>query len=154
MKTYILWLLALIPSYLTASYSFAAGTAIVLPGLHQPAIDLDNSPMSERDVIDWEITNNDIVFGSYADKSDNERITAIGYMYNQKLELNSGWLENDLRNNAALNGVNFEDFFLHFSEDTVIAEVDKTHGENTLLNRKPMIAVSYTHLTLPTTTSV
>lgn len=99
--------------------------------------------MSERDVIDWEITNNDIVFGSYADKSDNERITAIGYMYNQKLELNSGWLENDLRNNAALNGVNFEDFFLHFSEDTVIAEVDKTHGENTLLNRKPMI-VGYT----------
>ncbi|PMH32205.1 hypothetical protein BCU71_01230 [Vibrio lentus] len=143
MKTYILWLLALIPSYLTASYSFAAGTAIVLPGLHQPAIDLDNSPMSERDVIDWEITNNDIVFGSYADKSDNERITAIGYMYNQKLELNSGWLENDLRNKAALNGVNFEDFFLHFSEDTVIAEVDKTHGENTLLNRKPMI-VGYT----------
>ncbi|MCC4782983.1 hypothetical protein CSB62_20085 [Vibrio splendidus] len=143
MKTYILWLLALIPSYLTASYSFAAGTAIVLPGLHQPAIDLDNSPMSERDVIDWEITNNDIVFGSYADKSDNERITAIGYMYNQKLELNSGWLEDDLRNNAALNGVNFEDFFLHFSEDTVIAEVDKTHGENTLLNRKPMI-VGYT----------
>ncbi|PML47508.1 hypothetical protein BCT35_19255 [Vibrio lentus] len=143
MKTYILWLLALIPSYLTASYSFAAGTAIVLPGLHQPAVDLDNSPMSERDVIDWEITNNDIVFGSYADKSDNERITAIGYMYNQKLELNSGWLENDLRNYAALNGVNFEDFFLHFSEDTVIAEVDKTHGENTLLNRKPMI-VGYT----------
>ena len=143
MKTYILWLLALIPSYLTASYSFAAGTAIVLPGLHQPAIDLDNSPMSERDVIDWEITNNDIVFGSYADKSDNERITAIGYMYSQKLELNSGWLEDDLRNNAALNGINFEDFFLHFSEDTVIAEVDKTHGENTLLNRKPMI-VGYT----------
>ncbi|MEZ9997078.1 hypothetical protein AB4428_02040 [Vibrio lentus] len=143
MKTYISWLLALIPSYLTASYSFAAGTAIVLPGLHQPAIGLDNYPMSERDVIDWEITNNDIVFGSYADKSDNERITAIGYMYNQKLELNSGWLEDDLRNNAALNGVNFEDFFLHFSEDTVIAEVDKTHGENTLLNRKPMI-VGYT----------
>ncbi|MDN3628908.1 hypothetical protein [Vibrio lentus] len=143
MKTYILWLLALIPSYLTASYSFAAGTAIVLPGLHQQAVDLDNSPMSEREIIDWEITNNDIVFGSYADKSDNERVTAIGYMYNQKLELNSGWLEDDLRNNAALNGVNFEDFFLHFSEDTVIAEVDKTHGENTLLNRKPMI-VGYT----------
>ncbi|MEZ9246061.1 hypothetical protein AB4179_17630 [Vibrio lentus] len=143
MKTYILWLLAFIPSYLIASYSFAAGTAIVLPGLHQQAVDLDNSPMSEREIIDWEITNNDIVFGSYADKSDNERVTAIGYMYNQKLELNSGWLEDDLRNNAALNGVNFEDFFLHFSEDTVIAEVDKTHGENTLLNRKPMI-VGYT----------
>ncbi len=29
-------------------------------------------------MVDWEITNNDIVFGSYADKFDNERITAIG----------------------------------------------------------------------------
>ncbi len=143
MKTYILWLLALIPSYLFASGSFAAGTAIVLPGLHEQGVDLSDSPMSERDVIDWEITNSDIVFGTYSDKADNEQITAIGYMYNQKLEMNSGWLENDLRNSTELNGTNFEDFFLHFSEDSVIAEVDETHGENTLLNRKPMI-VGYT----------
>ena len=142
-NSYILWLLALIPLYLITSASFAADTAIVLPGLHQQGVDSSGFPMSQHDVIDWEIANNDLVFGSYADKVDNKRVMTIGYMYNQKLELNSGWLENDLRNNAELHGVNFEDFFLHFSEDTVLAEVDNTHSENTLLNRKPMI-VGYT----------
>lgn len=139
MKTYISGLLALIPSCLIAGYAFAVGTAVVLPGQHEAGVDLSGSPLSANVVIDWEITNSDIVFGAYADKADNERATTIGYMYNQVMAMNSGWLENDLRNQAELEGLNFEDYFLHFSEDTVIAEVDKTHGEKTLLNRKPMI---------------
>ncbi|WP_186171821.1 hypothetical protein [Vibrio chagasii] len=143
MKTYILWVLALIPSYLVASHSFAVGTAVVLPGQHEPGTALDGSPLSADDVIDWEIANSDIVFGAYSDITDNQHATTIGYMYNQAMAVNSGWLENDLRNQAELDGINFEDYFLHFSEDTVIAEVDKTHGENTLLNRKPVI-VGYT----------
>ncbi|MFA0554184.1 MULTISPECIES: hypothetical protein [unclassified Vibrio] len=139
MKTYISGLLALIPSCLIAGYAFAVGTAVVLPGQHEVGVDLLGSPLSTNAVIDWEISNSDIVFGAYADKADNERATTIGYMYNQVMAMNSGWLENDLRNQAELEGLNFEDYFLHFSEDTVIAEVDKTHGEKTLLNRKPMI---------------
>lgn len=143
MKTYILWVLALIASYLVASHSFAVGTAVVLPGQHEPGTALDGSPLSADDVIDWEIANSDIVFGAYSDIVDNQHATAIGYMYNQAMAVNSGWLENELRNQAELDGINFEDYFLHFSEDTVIAEVDKAHGENTLLNRKPVI-VGYT----------
>ncbi len=143
MKTYISGLLTLIPSCLIAGYAFAVSTAVVLPGQHEAGVDLSGSPLSENAVIDWEISNSDIVFGAYADKADNERATTIGYMYNQVMAMNSGWLENDLRNQAEVEGLNFEDYFLHFSEDTVIAEVDKTHGENTLLNRKPMI-VGYT----------
>ncbi len=139
MKTYISGLLTLIPLCLTTGYSFAVGTAVVLPGQHEAGADLSGSPMSMNAVIDWEITNSDIVFGAYADKADNERATTIGYMYNQVMAMNSGWLEDDLRNQAEIEGLNFEDYFLHFSEDTVIAEVDKTHGEKTLLNRKPMI---------------
>ncbi|CAK1863991.1 hypothetical protein F0248_10240 [Vibrio crassostreae] len=143
MKTYISGLLTLIPSCLIAGYAFAVSTAVVLPGQHEAGVDLSGSPLSENAVIDWEISNSDIVFGAYADKADNERATTIGYMYNQVMAMNSGWLENDLRNQAEVEGLNFEDYFLHFSEDTVIAEVDNTHGENTLLNRKPMI-VGYT----------
>ncbi len=143
MKTYILWVLALIASYLVASHSLAVGTAVVLPGQHEPGIALDGSPLSADDVIDWEIANSDIVFGAYSDIADNQHAITIGYMYNQAMAVNSGWLENDLRNQAELDDINFEDYFLHFSEDTVIAEVDKTHGENTLLNRKPVI-VGYT----------
>ncbi|UTZ39611.1 hypothetical protein HB763_24100 [Vibrio campbellii] len=117
--------------------------AIVLPGLHEQGIDLQDAPVSAAAALEWELVNADVVFGVYENKSDNERVNAIGYMYNQKLELNSGWLENDIRNQAEINNIDYEDFFLHFSEDTILAEVDSSHGENTLLNRKPMI-VGYT----------
>ncbi|UTZ24574.1 hypothetical protein [Vibrio campbellii] len=117
--------------------------AIVLPGLHEQGIDLHDAPVSAAAALEWELFNADVVFGAYENKSDNERVNAIGYMYNQKLELNSGWLENDIRNQAETNNIDYEDFFLHFSEDTILAEVDSSHGENTLLNRKPMI-VGYT----------
>ncbi|MHA2879258.1 hypothetical protein ACXZ7R_23065 [Vibrio campbellii] len=118
-------------------------TAIVLPGLHEQGVDLQDAPVSAAAALEWELDNADVVFGAYENKSDNERVNAIGYMYNQKLELNSGWLENDIRNQAEANNIDYEDFFLHFSEDTILAEVDSSHGENTLLNRKPMI-VGYT----------
>ncbi|WP_234496454.1 hypothetical protein [Vibrio maritimus] len=121
----------------------SANTAIVLPGLHENGVDLSGSAVSSQDVIDWEINHSDLVFGSYAGTADNQRTQAVGYMYNQKLEMNSNWLEHELREKAEQQGIDFEDLFLHFSEDTVLAEVDKTHGENTILNRKPMI-VGYT----------
>ncbi|WP_045496040.1 hypothetical protein [Vibrio hyugaensis] len=142
MKPYRFALLAL-GSLSLLSPTIWASTAVVLPGLHEQGIDLQDTPVSAAAAVEWELDNADVVFGAYQNKSDNERVNAIGYMYNQKLELNSSWLENTIRNQADLNGIDYEDYFLHFSEDTIIAEVDKTHGENTLLNRKPMI-VGYT----------
>ncbi|KAB1458249.1 hypothetical protein [Vibrio panuliri] len=120
-----------------------AGSALVLPGLHEPSLDLQGRTLSAQDVIEWEIEHSELVFGAYPSRSDNERTQAVGYMYNQKLELNSGHIENQLRHYAEEHDVDYEDFFLHFAEDTIIAEVDPSHGENTLLNRKPMI-VGYT----------
>ncbi|CAM4200029.1 hypothetical protein [Vibrio agarivorans] len=130
-------------STLTVSLSLQAGTAIILPGLHEESQDLDGNSMSAAEVIDWETENSDIVFGSFAERHFNEQVQAVGYMYNQKLDVNGGWLEDSLRNDALLKGVDYEDYFLHFSEDTILAEVNSTHGENTLLNRKPTI-VGYT----------
>lgn len=129
-------------SLLSAPMTWAA-TAIILPGLHEQGVDMQDTPISAAAAIEWELENADVVFGTYPNKADNERVKVIGYMYNQKLELNTGWVENDIRNEAELNGIDYEDYFLHFAEDTIIAEVDETHGENTLLNRKPMI-VGYT----------
>ena len=120
-----------------------ANYAIVLPGQHEQGNNLQGSVVSADNVIDWEIDNSDLVFGAYGNKSDNEKANSIGYMYNQKLELNSGALEDEIRNTAEKNNIDYEDFFLHFSEDTILAELDTTHGENTLLSRKPMI-VGYT----------
>ncbi|MFA0310513.1 hypothetical protein BH581_05585 [Vibrio splendidus] len=120
-----------------------ANYAIVLPGQHEQGNNLQGSAVSADKVIDWEIDNSDLVFGAYGNKSDNEKANSIGYMYNQKLELNSEALEDEIRNTAEKNNIDYEDFFLHFSEDTILAEPDLTHGENTVLNRKPMI-VGYT----------
>lgn len=120
-----------------------AGIAIVLPGLHEDGYDLQNNTISSADVIDWEITNADIVFGAYENVAYNSRVRTLGYMNNQILDFNPQWREDAIRNTAELNGVDYEDFFLHFSEDTVLAEVDPYYGEDSILNRKPLI-VGYT----------
>ncbi|NLS12685.1 hypothetical protein HGP28_07170 [Vibrio sp. SM6] len=116
-----------------------AQSVLVLPGAHEPGTDIEGRALSATEVLDWELQTSELVFGQYSSRELNEQTTAIGYMYNQKLEMNSGWLEHELRVDAQQSGHNYEDYFLHFSEDTVIAEVDSTHAENTVLNRKPMI---------------
>ncbi len=147
MTKYTLWLFTLMPlspvGALEGSAAPSAGTAVVLPGLHQTSTDLSGQPLSEQEVIDWEIDHSNIVFGSYAERSDNERVSSVGYMYNQKLEMDGGWQEEKLRVAAELAGIDYESFFLHYAEDTIVAEVDTQHGSNTSLNRKPMI-VGYT----------
>lgn len=125
-------LLALPFTCLVSSNTSLASYTIVLPSQHENGFNLHGSPLSAREVIDWEVNNSDLVFGAYADKNDNESVSAIGYMYNQKLDLNSGELENEIRNAAERNGIDYEDFFLHFSEDTILAEPDTSHGANTL----------------------
>ena len=42
-------------------------------------------------------------------------------MYNQKLELNSGLLEDEIKEIAERYDIDYEDFFLHFSEDAMRA---------------------------------
>ncbi|CAH6853170.1 conserved hypothetical protein [Vibrio chagasii] len=125
------------PNIIWANYT------IVLPAQHEQGIDLQDNDISAHDVVDWELNNSDLMFGANAEPSLNTKVQAVGYMYNQKLELNSGPFENEIRDIAERYGIDYEDFFLHFSEDTTLAEPDPTHGENTLLNRKPML-VGYT----------
>lgn len=127
----------IIPNITWANY------AIVLPGQHEQGIDLQGNEISAHDVTDWEINHSDLIFGANANQNLKTNIPAVGYMYNQKLELNSGPLEDEIREIAERYGIDYEDFFLHFSEDTILTEPNPTHGENTLLNRKPML-VGYT----------
>lgn len=139
-KHFNLLISALSFTLLALQNASSANYTIVLPNQHEQGFNLQGASVSANDVVDWEISNSDLVFGAYADKSTNEKANTIGYMYNQKLELNSGELENEIRNTAEQNSFDYEDFFLHFAEDTILAELDTTHGENTILNRKPMIA--------------
>ncbi|PMH41391.1 hypothetical protein BCU68_15640 [Vibrio sp. 10N.286.49.B3] len=132
--------LLILPLLISNSLFANTGTAIILPSQHELSQDMQGNQMTAKQVIDWEVKHSDIIFGAYTNRKTNQQTNTTGYMYNQKLDVNNGELENDIRNFAQLNEVDFEDFFLHFSEDTILAEVNKAHGENTLLNRKPMIA--------------
>ncbi|MDR9826216.1 hypothetical protein RCJ22_11405 [Vibrio sp. FNV 38] len=143
MKPLIWFVLPMISTSVAAEQTPSPGRALVLPGFHEQGSSMDDTLLTKQEVILWEQDNSDVVFGSYKTKEENLRVKAVGYMYNQKLEMNSSWLENDLRNYADQHNIDFENFFLHFSEDTILAEVDQSHGEQTLLNRKPMV-VGYT----------
>jgi hypothetical protein len=118
-------------------------TAIILPGLYEDGLTLNGTPLTAQEVKEWELANSGLVFGSYPEFADNLRATTVGYMYNQKLEVNNGWLEHYLRTHAKNNHYNYEDHFLHFAEDTILGEVNTTHGANTMLNRRPQI-IGYT----------
>ncbi|MCW0469442.1 hypothetical protein OH492_11825 [Vibrio chagasii] len=82
MKTYILWVLALIPSYLVASHSFAVGTAVVLPGNMSPAL-LDGSPCL-RMMLSIGRSLTATLYSALIQTSLTTSIaTTIGYMYNR-----------------------------------------------------------------------
>lgn len=128
---------------LALSFNVSASTAIVLPGLHESGYDLNGNVISAEDVINWELSNTDIVFGEFNDPANNARASTLGYMYNQILDFGMQPRENAIRNAAQAQGIDYEDLFLHFSEDTVLGETDPYHGSNTILNRKPLL-VGYT----------
>lgn len=121
----------------------SVGASFVLPGPHIHGLDLDGNVLDASQVLDWEIDHADIIFGSFGNPIDNSRVDTLGYMYLQKLEANAHHVEDDLRNIAEESGYDYENFFLHFSEDTILAEVKRSHGNKSVYNRKPMI-VGYT----------
>ncbi|WP_461535701.1 hypothetical protein [Spongorhabdus nitratireducens] len=120
----------------------SAGTAWVLPGIHEAPTD----PSTRADfpdgesVFQWELKHADRSLGDGYDPERDIPIPVIGYMYNQKLEFNSGRYELELRDRMESNGMDYEDAFLHFSEDTVLVENDPYSGSKTALNQVPPVA--------------
>ena len=68
----------------------------------------------------WELQNADLAFGADYGVANNKRLVVTGYMYNQMLSYDPTDLEMSLKMRAlnSTNGVNYEDFFLHFKDDT------------------------------------
>ncbi len=120
----------------------SAGTAWVIPGVHEAPTDpatASRFPDAES-VFQWELTHADRVLGDGYDPERDISIPVIGYMYNQKLEFNSGSFELELRERMESKGLNYEDAFLHFAEDTVLVEHDPASASQTALNRVPPVA--------------
>lgn len=118
----------------------STGAAWVLPGGWQAPTDratLRGLPDAAA-VREWEIEHADVSFGGDYGTEGNARIDTISYMYNQKLDFSQGALEQWLRRRAG-SGEAYEDDFLHFAEDTVLAVANPSHASRTPFGRRPWV---------------
>lgn len=112
----------------------SAKTAWVIPGNYSAPTSpdyLSQFPDSES-VRQWELQHADLILGgdpgSLPANNNQPSPYVYGYMYNQKLEFNPGWLEMNLRQRAERAGDDYESLFLHFAEDTWLRVADPDDG--------------------------
>lgn len=127
--------------YASADADFpSTGAAWVLPGGWETPTDrrtLRTLPDAEA-VRAWEVSHADVAFGGDYGPDGNAQIDSIAYLYNQMIELNPSDKEQWLRSRAGSDS-EYEKFFLHFAEDTVLAIANTTHSANTPFAGRPWI---------------
>lgn len=120
---------------------------LVIPGNQQaadPSSSVADAFPTAESVKEWEIEHSETSFGGDFGAADNERLgVMLGYMYAQVLNFDPGNTEMALRRRALSSGVDYEDFMLHFDEDTVIEPPSPEHGSTTSLGGFPWV-VGYT----------
>lgn len=129
------WLAMLSPLCLAQIYP-STGTAWVLPGSWQGTV-IKGQPHTADQVKMWESQHADVVFGSMQDLEINRRMHAMGYMYAQKFDCRPGKQEAWLSQKALNSGIDVEDGYLHFTEDTQLAMDKPNKGLDYLLEGHP-----------------
>jgi len=114
----------------------STGTAWVLPGSWDEPL-ATSFFNTAQDVKDWELSHADIIFGSMQDVDTNRQTIAVGYMYSQKLDCRPGKQSAWLSKQASLSGIDMEDGFLHFAEDTRLEVEKASSGLDYLLEGQP-----------------
>lgn len=114
----------------------STGAAWVLPGSWDEPLATSFFDTAQ-DVKDWEARHADIIFGSMQDADINRQTIAVGYIYSQKLDCRPGKQSAWLSKQAAMLGVDIEDGFLHFAQDTRLAVDRASSGLEYLLKGKP-----------------
>lgn len=134
----VVWLgglLLLLPDGLAQVYP-STGTAWVLPGSWQDSV-IDGKPASAKQLKLWENQHADIVFGSMQDRAMNQSMNAMGYMYAHKFDCRPGKQEAWFSQQAFRSGVDIEDAYLHFAEDTQLLVDKPSSGLDHLLDGQP-----------------
>ncbi|WP_315902095.1 hypothetical protein [Photobacterium rosenbergii] len=114
----------------------STGTAWVLPGSWQDTV-IDGKPASAKQLKLWESQHADVVFGSMQDRAMNQSMNAMGYMYAHKFDCRPGKQEAWLSQQAFQSGVDIEDAYLHFAEDTQLLVDKPSSGLDYLLDGQP-----------------
>ncbi|MEZ8740196.1 hypothetical protein L4D00_03105 [Photobacterium swingsii] len=110
----------------------STGTGWVLPGSWEAPLTTSRFDTA-NDVKRWEAQHADIVFGSMQNKAINQQLISMGYMYSQKLDCKPSKPSSWLSQHAQLAGLEFEDLFLHFAEDTQLEATSISQGLKYLL---------------------
>lgn len=119
----------------------STATSWVIPTYPENTFNPAGYPLSTKeDLINWELDHADIAFGSGYDKSAINKINTLGYMYTQSINFSPATTEFGLRSHAKSVNENYEDYFLHFSEDTTVEIQNASHSEYTPLNQVPWLA--------------
>jgi len=121
----------------------STATAWVIPGYHADNYNpLGYAISGKEQLIDWELTHADIAFGSNYTKSATKKIKSIGYMYTQKIDFSPNSIGFSLQAHAKNIGDEYKDYFLHFTEDTIveIKAQNANQSKYTPFNRHPWVA--------------
>ena len=139
--------LLLFASTTVASCFPSAAYGLVIPGGHEaanPSSSVSDHFQTADSVKEWEIQHSATSFGGDFGPVDNSRLgVMLGYMYAQVLNFDPHDTEMAFRRRALDSGVDYEDFFLHFSEDTEIDPPNPEHASTTSLFGLPWV-VGYT----------
>jgi hypothetical protein len=136
----LLGLIFVLPSVFAQSVYPSTSPSWVLPGFHAnsyDALDYDISGVDE--LVNWELTHADNALGSQYGAIAQGKINAVGYMYVQKIDFSPNEVEFALQSHAQQVGDNYEDYFLHFAENTVVQGANASHSSRTPFNRRPWI---------------
>ena len=87
----------------------------------------------------WEVQHADIAFGGDYGPVLNNDLIVTGYMYNQMLEYDPSSTEIHLKARAINESKSYENFFLHFIEDTEFIVTDVTLSSRTSLRGVPWV---------------
>ncbi|MGR5064335.1 hypothetical protein [Photobacterium sp. DNB22_13_2] len=135
------WLagIALLPILAYGQIYPSTGTAWVLPGSWSDTAQPDNHGivLTAEQVKAWESQHADVVFGSMQDPEINHRMNAMGYMYAHKFDCRPGRQEAWLSQKALNSGMDVEDGYLHFAEDTQLEMAKPNKGLDYLLKGHP-----------------
>lgn len=118
----------------TAQVYPSTATGWVLPGEWETPITVSDIP---QDVKAWEAMHADVIFGSLQDVALNTQTIAMGYMYSQKWDCRPGKAEAWLSQQAMQQGLDPEQMYLHYAEDTVLKVPVINTGMKDLLDGQP-----------------
>lgn len=112
-------------------------TAMTIPGYQEtPDASVNPNLLTAADVEQWEYDHFDLAAGINLGPQG-QSIKSIGYMYNQALDVSERYNDKEAYRSALKErGLELEDAFIHFKNDTTITLQNPTHSSHTSLSGK------------------